>query len=364
MFVLQHLQTDNYTFDPFPDLPADFGPGVPDDGIDGYLRVADPEDACQPFNFRFIDETWVALISRAQQLHPTNCTFDVKVRNAELAGAAAAIVYDDTYEALIIMSKPRDHLAPGIPAVFVSEKAGIIMRKLITPGQTRVRIVAVSASAWMSLVMSAFLGFMALTVVLATFYVMRSWSVWLGRAHGRRLPAELGFGGAGFPGQGSGQDGLPACAIHALPVLVYEGKTSRRRRSKGSVTDSLANAQAGAASGEGLEDLCGVPGALPHRGLGRGIVVPAAAGNRAALAAVGVTSGDPAGLMLLGQRYWFSRLRARIARAGRRQQAAAGVGVEADYVEAGLGSTAWEDASSAGSFTAASQSLRSSHSVV
>jgi len=59
----------------------------------------------------------------------------------------------------------------------------------------------VSASAWMSLVMSAFLGFMALTVVLATFYVMRSWSVWLGRAQGRRLPAELGFGGAGFPGQ-------------------------------------------------------------------------------------------------------------------------------------------------------------------
>jgi hypothetical protein len=43
------------------------------------LQVADPEDACSPFNFQIIDETWVALISRAQQLHPTNCTFDVKV---------------------------------------------------------------------------------------------------------------------------------------------------------------------------------------------------------------------------------------------------------------------------------------------
>jgi hypothetical protein len=49
-------------------------------------------------------------------------------------------------QALIIMSKPRDHPDPGIPAVFVSEKAGIIMRKLITPGQTRVRIVPVSTS--------------------------------------------------------------------------------------------------------------------------------------------------------------------------------------------------------------------------
>jgi hypothetical protein len=57
----------------------------------------------------------------------------------------------------------------------------------------------VSASAWMNLVMSAFLGFLALTVVLATFYVMRSWSVWLGRTRGRRLPAELGagYGGVG-----------------------------------------------------------------------------------------------------------------------------------------------------------------------
>ena len=142
----------------------------------------------------------MALISRSQHLHPTNCTFDVKVsssgrgypstaagastttpvdvllglqlpraaavamrthtagaaisrmhpayeqtqvHNAELAGAVAAIVYDDVYEALIIMSKPRDHPEPGIPAVFVSEKAGIIMRKLMTPGVTRVRIVPV-----------------------------------------------------------------------------------------------------------------------------------------------------------------------------------------------------------------------------
>jgi hypothetical protein len=67
------------------------------------------------------------------------------VRHAEAAGAIAAIVYDDVYEALIIMSKPRDHPDPGIPAVFVSMKAGIIMRKLMTPGLTRVRIVPVSA---------------------------------------------------------------------------------------------------------------------------------------------------------------------------------------------------------------------------
>lgn len=55
----------------------------------------------------------------------------------------------------------------------------------------------VSASAWMSLLMSAFLGFLALTVVLATFYVMRSWSIWLGRTRRRDMMVQGGFGAAG-----------------------------------------------------------------------------------------------------------------------------------------------------------------------
>lgn len=40
-----------------------------------------------------------------------------QVRHAEQAGARAAIVYDDVYESLIIMSKPQDHPDPGIPSV-------------------------------------------------------------------------------------------------------------------------------------------------------------------------------------------------------------------------------------------------------
>ena len=37
----------------------------------------------------------------------------------------------------------------------------------------------VSSVAWVSMVMSAVLGLLALTVVLSTFYLMRSWSLWL-----------------------------------------------------------------------------------------------------------------------------------------------------------------------------------------
>ena len=67
----------------------------------------------------------------------------MQVKHAEEAGASGAIVYDDVYEALIIMSKPRDHAEPGIPSVFVAQKTGIVMKKLMTPGSTIVRITPV-----------------------------------------------------------------------------------------------------------------------------------------------------------------------------------------------------------------------------
>ena len=119
----------------------------------------------------------------------------------EEAGAIAAIVYDDVNEALIIMSKPRDHVETGIPAVFVAQKTGIVMRKLMTPGLTLVRITPVrplscnlqhrmvilaaignliwlcmaqiTDAVWMSMLLSAFAGVLAVTVVVATFYFIR-----------------------------------------------------------------------------------------------------------------------------------------------------------------------------------------------
>jgi hypothetical protein len=57
-------------------------------------------------------------------------------------------VFDDAYEALIIMSKPLGNPDPGIPSVFVSAKAGLVMRKLLVPGQTRVRLTPVGGGAW------------------------------------------------------------------------------------------------------------------------------------------------------------------------------------------------------------------------
>ncbi|GLI68392.1 hypothetical protein VaNZ11_012778 [Volvox africanus] len=233
-----YIMTSAYILDPLPDVPADFGPDIPDAGIEGILRSADPEDACSPFTFVDPDTPWIALIARQQQLHPNNCTFDIKVMNAQNAGAMAAIVYDDVYESLIIMSKPKGHQDPVIPSVFVSQKAGIIMRKLMTIDTIRVRITPLSSVAWLSMLMSAFLGVLALGVVLATFYVMRSWSMWLSGMHIRGVtPGAGGHGGqeqAGHVRSPQQQEpGLPAESLRLLPVLVYESPAPSRGGARG-----------------------------------------------------------------------------------------------------------------------------------
>lgn len=68
------------------------------------------------------------------------------MQNAQQAGAIAAIVYDDTFEPLIIMSKPLGHPDPAIPAVFVAQKTGIVMQKFLTTGTVTVQIIQVHIS--------------------------------------------------------------------------------------------------------------------------------------------------------------------------------------------------------------------------
>ncbi|GIL54023.1 hypothetical protein Vafri_9575 [Volvox africanus] len=256
-----YIMTSAYILDPLPDVPADFGPDIPDTGIEGVLRSADPEDACSPFNFTDFDMPWIALIARQQQLHPNNCTFDIKVMNAQRAGAMAAVVYDDVYESLIIMSKPKGHQDPVIPAVFVSQKAGIIMRKLMTIDTIRVRITPLSSVAWLSMLMSAFLGVIALGVVLATFYVMRSWSMWLSGMHVRGgTPGAGGHGGqeqAGHVRSPQQQEpGLPAESLRLLPVLVYESPAPSRGGARG------GSGLASGLSGGAMSSTSSQPGSL------------------------------------------------------------------------------------------------------
>lgn len=69
------------------------------------------------------------------------------MQNAQQAGAIAAIIYDDSFEPLIIMSKPLGHPDPAIPAIFVAQKTGLVMQELLTTCTVTVQIIQVCISA-------------------------------------------------------------------------------------------------------------------------------------------------------------------------------------------------------------------------
>lgn len=128
----------------------------------------------------------------------------------------AVIVYDNEYEPLIVMSKPIGHHDPAIPAVFVAQKTGVVMQKFLTTGTVTVRIIQVrckpvctlgqphhdlcgfcrtcvrplqgtegsavvqiNEAIWVSMMMSAMAGVIAVTLMIATFYCIR----YAGRLH-------------------------------------------------------------------------------------------------------------------------------------------------------------------------------------
>ncbi|GAB4815028.1 hypothetical protein N2152v2_002074 [Parachlorella kessleri] len=232
------LQTGNLTYDALADMPADFGPRVPAEGVRGLLVVADPEDACEPQRLSHIGAPWVALVVRSQE-KLKNCTFDVKVSNVEAAGAIAAIVYDDIYEPLIIMSKPADHADPGIPAVFVSERSGVMLKRLMTPGLTTVEITPISDAIWLSMLMSAFAGFLAMSVVMGTFFFIR---------HQRLGLTGGGGAGGGYGFVRPGPRTMTAEQIRALPVEIYEEHPHEHAQQP----QQGQQAQQGAGEGPGL----------------------------------------------------------------------------------------------------------------
>ncbi|KAL6784548.1 hypothetical protein ACKKBF_B02240 [Auxenochlorella protothecoides x Auxenochlorella symbiontica] len=247
------LESSNITFDPIPSLPADFGPAIPDSGLEGLLYLANPQDACSTLTTPpgAKGKRWVALIKRTQGLVET-CTFDRKVAHAEAAGASAAIVHDQSDGPLIIMSKPLGALDPGIPAVFISLKSGIMLKQLLQPGISRVFITNSVDAFFIDMIGT--LGIcMVLSVMLAVWLVRRQ------RIEGGVAPA---------PGRGPG--GMSAEDIRALPIVVYERR--RRAAGRGGVrADAGANAEpmgaGGHASGPGgIGGSTALPASIPDAG--------------------------------------------------------------------------------------------------
>ncbi|XP_017482613.1 PREDICTED: E3 ubiquitin-protein ligase RNF13 isoform X1 [Rhagoletis zephyria] len=119
----------------FNDLPAQFGPSLPANGIKVFAVPAKNIFACSlidppPRNGDYPKTAkFVAIIERGGG---TNCTFEKKVRNAQASGFDAVIVFNNDGDDLEQMSAKN---ASGIyiPAVFVGNNTGSRLISFFTP---------------------------------------------------------------------------------------------------------------------------------------------------------------------------------------------------------------------------------------
>lgn len=98
----------------------------------GYINPSNPLDGCSkiqaPPNVSFVDPSkWIALIQRTPSIFG-NCSFDVKVHNAQQAGYAAVIIYNSESDNLIKMSSSGRYNIK-IPSVFVGHSDGLELRE-------------------------------------------------------------------------------------------------------------------------------------------------------------------------------------------------------------------------------------------
>tara|TARA_A100001015_G_C15031922_1_gene733808 strand:- start:852 stop:1730 length:879 start_codon:yes stop_codon:yes gene_type:complete len=103
------------------DLPANFGPDIPKIGLKGNIIISDPINGCTKTSFQDNKSNWFLLIKRGE------CEFDDKVRTAQNAGAAAAIIYNNHPNENLITMRSKNTQDITIPSVFIDNKSGNII---------------------------------------------------------------------------------------------------------------------------------------------------------------------------------------------------------------------------------------------
>ncbi|XP_004923057.1 E3 ubiquitin-protein ligase RNF13 [Bombyx mori] len=108
----------------FRDIPASFGEELPPEGLRGLLVEGVPADGCTALDKPPVVDSftgkWIVLVARY------NCSFEVKIRNAQAAGFDCAIVHNVNSSDLEKMSAKNPE-GIVIPSVFVSDVAGDIL---------------------------------------------------------------------------------------------------------------------------------------------------------------------------------------------------------------------------------------------
>lgn len=116
--ILVYQMLNDQIIEEFRDLPGTFGGEIPDTGMKVLADRADPADGCSEMRKPPNSTSKFAVV-----IARYNCSFEEKVRNAQKAGYAMAIVHNVGSNDLEHMSAshPQDLL---IPSVFVGESSG------------------------------------------------------------------------------------------------------------------------------------------------------------------------------------------------------------------------------------------------
>lgn len=130
--ILVYKRSTQQLIEEYNDLPAQFGPSLPPNGLKVFAIPAIPSQACKnisppnrtlyPPNAKF-----VAIIERGG----INCSFELKVRNAQAVRFDAVIVYNNDGDDLETMSASNS-TGIRIPSVFVGHTTGISLRSFYT----------------------------------------------------------------------------------------------------------------------------------------------------------------------------------------------------------------------------------------
>ncbi|HPS78071.1 MAG TPA: S8 family serine peptidase [Thermoanaerobaculaceae bacterium] len=111
-----------------PSAAAEFGPTPPSTGISATVVASIPADGCATLANPGEMAGRIALVDRG------TCNFTVKVKNAQSAGAAAAIVADNRVGPLLTMGGEDTSIT--IPSVFISQADGATLRGALAGGVT------------------------------------------------------------------------------------------------------------------------------------------------------------------------------------------------------------------------------------
>ncbi|GJP49316.1 hypothetical protein CLOM_g8541 [Closterium sp. NIES-68] len=125
---LLRLKTPEQLGYSFPSADSDFGPVIPFSGIWGRLYPALPANACQPIQNRVPrGVVQFALIARG------DCAFGRKVQNAQLAGFAAAVVYNNESNQDLVIMTENERTGVVIPSAFISLEAASTVLSALQP---------------------------------------------------------------------------------------------------------------------------------------------------------------------------------------------------------------------------------------